>query len=167
MTESVTKLVWTSGHRPAPGRHVLIIFCVYRPALELSLRVASALHGPRASAIIIASITMATDEVMASVAPAGGGGGALEAAAVPFSTLYCSNIDWKIKKQVLRRSLHALFSRHGKVRRCDLFCRCLPIIVSMVGAWVCDNWCPSRESVILPLCSPFLSLSPPLWAMLF
>ena len=111
---------------------------------------------------------MATDEVMASVAPAGGGGGALEAAAVPFSTLYCSNIDWKIKKQVLRRSLHALFSRHGKVRRCDLFCRCLPIIVSAVGAWVCDNWCPSRESVILPLCSSFLSLSPPLciWATL-
>ena len=111
---------------------------------------------------------MATDEVMASVAPAGGGGGALETAAVPVSTLYCSNIDWKIKKQVLRRSLHALFSRHGKVRRCDLFCRCLPIIVSMVGAWVCDNWCPSRESVILPLCSSFLSLSPPLciWATL-
>lgn len=63
---------------------------------------------------------MATDEVMASVAPAGGGGGALETAAVPVSTLYCSNIDWKIKKQVLRRSLHALFSRHGKVRRCFL-----------------------------------------------
>ena len=48
---------------------------------------------------------MATDQVMA---------GAVE---TPVSTLYCSNIDWKIKKQVLRRSLHALFSRHGKVRR--------------------------------------------------
>lgn len=33
----------------------------------------------------------------------------------PVSTLYCSNIDWKIKKNVLRRSLHALFSRHGKI----------------------------------------------------
>ena len=64
---------------------------------------------------------MATDEVMAASAPAGG---ALE---TPVSTLYCSNIDWKIKKQVLRRSLHALFSRHGKVRR--LHCAVLPLLV--------------------------------------
>ena len=112
---------------------------------------------------------MATDEVMASAAPAGGGGGALEAAAVPVSTLYCSNFGWKIKKQVLRRSLHALFSRHGKVRRWFCVVACLTFIVCMVGAWVCDNWCPSRKaSSYLALCSPFLSLSPPLciWATL-
>ncbi len=34
----------------------------------------------------------------------------------PKSTLYVSNIDWKIKKPLLRRALHTLFSRHGKVR---------------------------------------------------
>jgi len=33
----------------------------------------------------------------------------------PNATLYISNIDWKIKKAVLRRSLHALFGRHGKI----------------------------------------------------
>lgn len=30
-------------------------------------------------------------------------------------SLYLSNIDWSIKKQLLKRSLLALFSRHGKV----------------------------------------------------
>jgi len=73
---------------------------------------------------------MATDEVMMASAPAGG---ALEtAAAVPVSTLYCSNIDWKIKKQVLRRSLHALFSRHGKVGRVP-FVFCLIEVCLIVG----------------------------------
>jgi hypothetical protein len=34
----------------------------------------------------------------------------------PNNTLYVSNIDWKIKKPLLRRALYALFTRHGKVR---------------------------------------------------
>ncbi len=109
---------------------------------------------------------MATDEVMASVAPAGGGGGALETAAVPVSTLYCSNIDWKIKKQVLRRSLHALFSRHGKVRRFDF----LPLLAyHSLCVWLepgCVIIGVRRVKRILPLCSSFLSLPPPLWATL-
>ena len=33
----------------------------------------------------------------------------------PNATLYVKNIDWKIKKGLLRRALYALFSRHGKV----------------------------------------------------
>eukprot|EP00586_Coscinodiscus_wailesii_P013016 CAMPEP_0172497892 /NCGR_PEP_ID=MMETSP1066-20121228/106701_1 /TAXON_ID=671091 /ORGANISM="Coscinodiscus wailesii, Strain CCMP2513" /LENGTH=297 /DNA_ID=CAMNT_0013270917 /DNA_START=44 /DNA_END=937 /DNA_ORIENTATION=+ len=33
----------------------------------------------------------------------------------PNATLYVSNIDWSIKKPILRRSLLSLFSRHGKV----------------------------------------------------
>lgn len=33
----------------------------------------------------------------------------------PNATLYVSNIDWKIKKPILRRALHTLFSRHGKI----------------------------------------------------
>lgn len=33
----------------------------------------------------------------------------------PNPTLYVSNIDWKIKKTTLRRSLHTLFNRHGKI----------------------------------------------------
>ncbi|KAL7495000.1 hypothetical protein ACHAWT_003594 [Skeletonema menzelii] len=33
----------------------------------------------------------------------------------PNATLYLSNIDWSIKKPLLKRSLVALFSRHGKV----------------------------------------------------
>ena len=33
----------------------------------------------------------------------------------PNQTLYVANIDWKVKKQVLKRSLHILFSRHGKI----------------------------------------------------
>jgi len=33
----------------------------------------------------------------------------------PNATLYLSNIDWSIKKPQLKRSLVALFSRHGKV----------------------------------------------------
>mmetsp|Transcript_24801 Transcript_24801/g.53679 ORF Transcript_24801/g.53679 Transcript_24801/m.53679 type:complete len:261 (+) Transcript_24801:129-911(+) len=41
--------------------------------------------------------------------------GGSDAVLEPVSTLYISNIDWKIKKNVLRRSLHALFSRHGKI----------------------------------------------------
>jgi len=35
---------------------------------------------------------------------------------VPNATLYVSNIDWGIKKPVLKRALLALFGRHGKVR---------------------------------------------------
>ncbi|CAJ1969941.1 unnamed protein product [Cylindrotheca closterium] len=35
--------------------------------------------------------------------------------ATPNNTLYVSNIDWKIKKALLRRALHTLFTRHGKV----------------------------------------------------
>lgn len=35
-------------------------------------------------------------------------------------TLYLSNIDWSIKKPLLKRSLLALFSRHGKV--IDVIC---------------------------------------------
>ena len=34
----------------------------------------------------------------------------------PNATLYVSNIDWSIKKNILRRALLALFGRHGKVR---------------------------------------------------
>jgi RNA recognition motif-containing protein len=33
----------------------------------------------------------------------------------PKATLYIKNIDWKIKKGLLRRALYSLFSRHGKV----------------------------------------------------
>lgn len=33
----------------------------------------------------------------------------------PNPTLYLSNIDWSIKKPLLKRSLLALFSRHGKI----------------------------------------------------
>lgn len=76
---------------------------------------------------------MATDEVMAAPAPAGG---ALE---TPVSTLYCSNIDWKIKKQVLRRSLHALFSRHGKVRR-FAFCSFTPFVLLSLACFI-ELWC--------------------------
>lgn len=38
----------------------------------------------------------------------------------PNPTLYLSNIDWSIKKGLLKRSLLALFSRHGKVL--DVIC---------------------------------------------
>lgn len=33
----------------------------------------------------------------------------------PNATLYVKNIDWKVKKPLLRRALYSLFSRHGKV----------------------------------------------------
>ena len=33
----------------------------------------------------------------------------------PNKTLYVKNIDWKIKKPLLRRALYSLFSRHGKI----------------------------------------------------
>lgn len=33
----------------------------------------------------------------------------------PNATLYVKNLDWKIKKLLLRRALYSLFSRHGKV----------------------------------------------------
>lgn len=33
----------------------------------------------------------------------------------PNATLYISNIDWSVKKNILRRALLALFERHGKV----------------------------------------------------
>merc|ERR1719460_1308119 len=33
----------------------------------------------------------------------------------PKATLYVSNIDWKIKKKNLKRALHTLFCRHGKI----------------------------------------------------
>ena len=93
---------------------------------------------------------MATDEVMAASAPAGG---ALE---TPVSTLYCSNIDWKIKKQVLRRSLHALFSRHGKVRR--LRCAVLsPLFFVCLRALLC----PSHGSMVVSLFSSSLTLFHP------
>lgn len=35
--------------------------------------------------------------------------------AQPNNTLYLSNIDWKIKKPLLRRALYSLMTRHGKV----------------------------------------------------
>jgi U2 small nuclear ribonucleoprotein B'' len=35
--------------------------------------------------------------------------------AQPNATLYIKNIDWKVKKGLLRRALYSLFSRHGKV----------------------------------------------------
>lgn len=35
--------------------------------------------------------------------------------AQPNNTLYVSNIDWKIKKPLLRRALYSLMTRHGKV----------------------------------------------------
>jgi U2 small nuclear ribonucleoprotein B'' len=34
----------------------------------------------------------------------------------PNQTLYVANIDWKIKKPILRRALHTLFNRHGKIQ---------------------------------------------------
>eukprot|EP00527_Entomoneis_sp_CCMP2396_P004817 CAMPEP_0198137510 /NCGR_PEP_ID=MMETSP1443-20131203/989_1 /TAXON_ID=186043 /ORGANISM="Entomoneis sp., Strain CCMP2396" /LENGTH=231 /DNA_ID=CAMNT_0043798963 /DNA_START=87 /DNA_END=782 /DNA_ORIENTATION=+ len=33
----------------------------------------------------------------------------------PIATLYVKNIDWKVKKPLLKRALYSLFSRHGKV----------------------------------------------------
>jgi U2 small nuclear ribonucleoprotein B'' len=36
--------------------------------------------------------------------------------ASPSNTVYIKNIDWKIKKPLLRRALYSLFTRHGKVR---------------------------------------------------
>lgn len=33
----------------------------------------------------------------------------------PNATIYIKNIDWKVKKPLLRRALYSLFSRHGKV----------------------------------------------------
>jgi len=33
----------------------------------------------------------------------------------PNPTLYVKGIDWKVKKPILKRALHTLFSRHGKV----------------------------------------------------
>jgi U2 small nuclear ribonucleoprotein B'' len=33
----------------------------------------------------------------------------------PNPTLYIKNIDWKVKKGLLRRALYSLFTRHGKV----------------------------------------------------
>eukprot|EP00934_Nitzschia_sp_Nitz4_P008228 Nitzschia sp. Nitz4//scaffold29_size155292//102756//103598//NITZ4_002673-RA/size155292-augustus-gene-0.210-mRNA-1//1//CDS//3329546493//8218//frame0 len=33
----------------------------------------------------------------------------------PNNTLYVANIDWKVKKPLLRRALYSLFTRHGKV----------------------------------------------------
>ena len=33
----------------------------------------------------------------------------------PNATLYIKNIDWKVKKALLRRALYSLFTRHGKV----------------------------------------------------
>ena len=33
----------------------------------------------------------------------------------PNQTLYLKNIDWKIKKPLLKRALYSLFTRHGKV----------------------------------------------------
>jgi U2 small nuclear ribonucleoprotein B'' len=35
--------------------------------------------------------------------------------AQPNATLYIKNLDWKIKKLLLRRALYSLFSRHGKL----------------------------------------------------
>jgi U2 small nuclear ribonucleoprotein B'' len=49
---------------------------------------------------IILTITMASDS---------------QGIAQPNATLYVKNIDWKIKKLLLRRALYSLFSRHGKV----------------------------------------------------
>lgn len=39
--------------------------------------------------------------------------------ATPNNTLYVKNVDWKIKKPLLRRALYSLFTRHGKVRYQD------------------------------------------------
>ena len=33
----------------------------------------------------------------------------------PNNTLYIKNIDWKVKKNLVKRALYALFTRHGKV----------------------------------------------------
>ena len=37
------------------------------------------------------------------------------AISTPNATIYVANIDWKIKKPLLKRALYSLFSRHGKV----------------------------------------------------
>lgn len=36
--------------------------------------------------------------------------------AAPNNTIYIKNIDWKVKKPLLRRALYSLFTRVGKVR---------------------------------------------------
>jgi U2 small nuclear ribonucleoprotein B'' len=33
----------------------------------------------------------------------------------PNATLYVKNVDWKVKKPLLKRALYSLFTRHGKV----------------------------------------------------
>jgi hypothetical protein len=48
--------------------------------------------------------------------------GTMTTVAQPNATLYVSNIDWKVKKSLLRRALHALFSNHGKVRKLTECC---------------------------------------------
>jgi len=49
-----------------------------------------------------------------SIPPAGNEGEEI-IVAEPQSTLYVANLDWSIKKPTLRRALHSLFGRHGKV----------------------------------------------------
>jgi U2 small nuclear ribonucleoprotein B'' len=39
------------------------------------------------------------------------------AIAAPNNTLYVKNVDWKVKKPLLKRALFSLFTRHGKVRQ--------------------------------------------------
>jgi hypothetical protein len=48
--------------------------------------------------------------------------GTMTTVAQPNATLYVSNIDWKVKKSLLRRALYALFSNHGKVRKLTECC---------------------------------------------
>ena len=57
----------------------------------------------------------------------------------PNATLYVSNIDWKIKKPILRRALHTLFSRHGKVRINVLFHNIFLLMVWSLKNCVLNN----------------------------
>jgi U2 small nuclear ribonucleoprotein B'' len=59
----------------------------------------------------------------------------------PNNTLYISNIDWKIKKPLLRRAIHSLMTRHGKVLALFL----LLIIISVTS---CDAGWPAYNIIL-------------------
>ena len=70
--------------------------------------------------------------------------------AQPNATLYVKNIDWKIKKPLLRRALYSLFSRHGKVRSFIrvCVCVCVPQVASicLLDLFVLTVYCTEHEN---------------------
>ena len=79
----------------------------------------------------------------------------------PNNTLYVSNIDWKIKKPLLKRALYMLFTRHGKVSR-RLYLHNLPGISIMKVLWVVILGTPSHFNFSLHFLNvvvPFFSFA--------